>query len=142
MPRGGKRNGTPGKAYPNRADLRSVQPIPGGNYGEQTAQAAVQQATPESSPAAPVPPGVLPGSQGPLTRPTERPDEPLSAGAPWGPGPNSVPGINPNAPGMDMRKAIRMLPLLEIMASNPNASPQTRNLYRSVLDAHLRSQSL
>jgi hypothetical protein len=53
-------------------------------YGDQVNQRAVQRATPGSPgrPATPVPPGSL----GPLDAPSERPDEPLTAGLPIGPG--------------------------------------------------------
>lgn len=36
------------------------------------------------------PPPPAPGSLTPLTAPSQRPDEPLTAGAPFGPGPNST----------------------------------------------------
>jgi hypothetical protein len=54
---------------------------------------AAQRAVPMAAPptdvaptATPQQPRVAPGSMGPLSRPTERPNEPLTAGAPFGPG--------------------------------------------------------
>jgi hypothetical protein len=40
-----------------------------------------------SAPAPAAPASPVPGAMGPLTRPTERPNEPLTAGASFGPGP-------------------------------------------------------
>jgi hypothetical protein len=84
------------KQYPNRSDLRNSAKLPakaatGQTYGEAGKQLAAQRAVPMAAPptaVAPVAtqPPVAPGSMGPLNRPTERPDEPLTAGAPFGPG--------------------------------------------------------
>lgn len=103
MPRkghGGKREGAPGQAYSNRTDLNQdrqpVQVAAGQPYGARQEQVAAQKAVP--LPAAPPvqvpPPSPAPGSFGPFTRPTERPDEPLTAGLPMGagPGPEAVVG--------------------------------------------------
>ncbi len=112
MPRGGKRYGTPGKAYGNRSDLRvpNMQ-APSPQYGVRAQQQAAQRAVPIAAPATDVPPPptapaggaapagaggalggggalpVLPGQVTPLDAPTERPDEPVTAGVPLGPGP-------------------------------------------------------
>lgn len=94
MPRGGPRNGKPGASYNNRSDL-NVKPVrtapistpdpttmsdPGGGApsvagGQSPSQVALP---PHPNP---------PGSRGPLHAPTNRPAEPLTAGAPFGPGP-------------------------------------------------------
>lgn len=91
------------KQYPNRSDLRN----PGGKvakkvatgqtYGEAGRQMAAQRAVPMAAPptdqrpqAAPPSdqrPQIAPGQLGDLLRPTERPAEPLTAGASFGPGP-------------------------------------------------------
>ena len=89
------------KQYPNRSDLRNpakkmaAKAAPGQTYGEAGKQVAAQRAVPMAAPptdVAPAPqpqqPRVAPGSIGPLSRPTERPTEPLTAGAPFGPGRN------------------------------------------------------
>ena len=84
------------KQYPNRSDLRNpakkiaAKAAPGQTYGEAGKQMAAQKAVPMAAPptdVAPQQPRVAPGSMGPLNRPTERPQEPLTAGAPFGPGP-------------------------------------------------------
>ena len=101
MPRGGKRRGQVGKPYPNRADLRTTQApkaAQGQPYGEAKAQLQSQQAIPLSrTPAPTAQPGgtaALAGMVGgggvsvpPLNAPTTRPNEPLTAGLPSGPGP-------------------------------------------------------
>lgn len=99
---GGTRQGQPGQSYGNRTDLR-VATAPGQEYGKAAAQARSQAAVPMSSgPPTPqvapatAPPGAAPqgpmaGDAGHLLRPTERPDEPLTHGAPFGPGANSTP---------------------------------------------------
>ena len=63
-------------------------------YGMALAQQKSQQAVPmgESPVSAPqqTKPTVRPGSLTPLTAPTARPNEPITAGADFGPGPNSA----------------------------------------------------
>src|SRR5688572_26038223 len=70
-----------------------VQTARGQTYGKATQQAAAQRAVPVAGAPAPVPQAALvapttgmPGAQGDFLRPTERPDEPVTAGAPVGPG--------------------------------------------------------
>ena len=86
------------KQYPNRSDLRNptkklaAKAAPGQTYGEAGKQIAAQQQIPMAAQPQPAvaPPQQVerqrPGQFGPLDRPTERPDEPLTAGAPFGPG--------------------------------------------------------
>lgn len=104
MPRGGVRNRTAGKSYLNRSDLQSgnlpATAAPGQTYGAAGAQMQAQQQMPmggQPTPSAGAgpqgeggPAPVQPGQFGPLTRPTDRPDEPLTAGAPVGPGANTL----------------------------------------------------
>lgn len=98
MARGGARQGKPGTQHLNRTDL-NVAKLPavaatGQTYGEAGAQIAAQQQVPMGPQPVPTPEGggggVLPGSLGPLDAPTARPDEPLTAGAPFGAGPGSL----------------------------------------------------
>lgn len=86
------------KQYPNRSDLRNptkklaAKAAPGQTYGEAGKQIAAQQQVPmapQPQPAVAQPQPVerpRPGQFGPLDRPTERPNEPVTAGAPFGPG--------------------------------------------------------
>jgi hypothetical protein len=86
------------KQYSNRSDLRNSAKLPakaatGQTYGEAGKQLAAQRAVPMAAPPTDVAPTatqprVAPGSFGPLDRPTERPNEPVTAGAPFGPGRN------------------------------------------------------
>lgn len=116
MPRtrqGGMRAGTPGTAYQNRTDLGSQPNLPARvatnqTYGKGQSQLQAQQQVPMGPPklalppapapgpapqpqpspgAPPVPQPIAPGAFGDLHRPTERPFEPVTAGAAAGPGP-------------------------------------------------------
>lgn len=100
--RGGRRRGQQGKAYAQRTDLnqnRAPLPVmagPSKSYGSRKAQEDAQRAVPMAPPPAPpqpatpaVAPPPAPGSFGDPLRPTERPEEPISAGLDWGPGPGS-----------------------------------------------------
>jgi hypothetical protein len=112
MPRGGKRTGAPGKAYGNRSDLNTnrtlpVQTAPNQPYGVAGQQADAQRAIPlrpQPSPTGGAPvsgaPTAGPVPQTPvvpLTAPTTRPDEPLTAGVDIGPGPGAPPMSQPAA---------------------------------------------
>lgn len=90
-------------SYPNRSDLRDAATrqarFTGQTYGEGAAQTRAQQMVPPGAP-----PTAVQGQQmarprpgaNPLGRPTERPQEPITAGADFGPGPNSMQaGIRP-----------------------------------------------
>ena len=75
-------------------------------YGMALAQQKAQQAVPmgQSPVSAPQPttPMVRPGSLTPLTAPTSRPNEPITAGANFGPGPNAMAaGIIPTPPAQN-----------------------------------------
>lgn len=102
MARGGARAGAPGKSYSNRSDLnQAVKVAPGQPYGQRQQLEQAQQAVPlpnaQNLPAAPTqaagpsalpqggPMPALPGAQ-PFTRPTERPNEPVTTGLPVGAG--------------------------------------------------------
>jgi hypothetical protein len=102
MPRGGVRNGTPGTAYANRTDLQSVKPLPvrtgpSAVYGDSANLARAQQAVPMAPPPSGVPQsggggpsgGSVPAGPPPvdLHAPSDRPNEPVTAGLPVGPGP-------------------------------------------------------
>ena len=83
--------------YPNRSDLRNPmgkvakKVVPGQTYGEAGKQMAAQSAMPIAAPPTSTPamqqPQIAPGQLGDLVGPTQRPDEPISSGAPYGPGP-------------------------------------------------------
>lgn len=107
MPSGGVRQGTPGKAYTNRSDLNvSRQPAAaptGQPYGARKASEDAQRTIP-----LPAQPQVVP-----FDAPTQRPDEPVTAGLPTGagPGPEALQPMGPpvNDPDADMAAQIRAL---------------------------------
>lgn len=90
--------------YPNRSDLRNPATrkvaFTGQTYGEGAAQARAQQAvSPGSAPsdvqAQRMAPRPRPGAVN-LTGPSQRPDEPITAGAPFGSGPGPMTaGVQP-----------------------------------------------
>lgn len=143
--RGGPRAGQRGRAYPNRSDLNAqpVRTVPGQTYGEAGQQAAAQAQIPlpatQPITGQPVGPGApAPLEQAvPLLAPSDRPDEPLTAGAPVGPGPG------PEAVGLlgqpdhtaDLLAMAPYMPVLEYMVSQPDASPTTRNWVRRLRGA-------
>lgn len=142
LARGGRRSGTPGKAYGNRTDLNAqrTMPIakyPSDRYGEQVKQVEAQRAVPVASQPQPVPPTPTGGPPAgpppivPLNAPTARPNEPLTAGIDSGPGVGAPP-----QPVIDNPERIRQwLPALERLASAPDTSPQTRNFIRFLRSA-------
>jgi hypothetical protein len=82
------------KDYPNRSDLRGGKmpkmAATGQTYGEAGKQMASQSAVPMAAPPTENIPQVQPGQMGNLLRPTERPTEPVTAGASFGPGPTPM----------------------------------------------------
>src|ERR1017187_9642011 len=124
---------------PNRSDLTrpTAQAVPGQGYGEAAQQRAAQQQIPMGLPSAPGPssPGAGPGgapptpppgppipepmSNGPLTRPTERPNEPVTHGLPMGPGggPEVLQGVGAAARQGSVEQGT-LTHLLTSMASN------------------------
>jgi len=105
--------------YPNRSDLRNPatrkMAFTGQTYGEGAAQArSQQQVSPGSSPAdvqAQRAARPVPGAGGDLLRPTERPNEPVTAGADFGAGPSAAEmGIMPRrVPQDDVLETLRAL---------------------------------
>ena len=144
MARGGRRAGNRGGNYPNRSDLRAALPLnapTGLPYGDRQkliqAQRAVPMApAPTAAPApgpsaAPAPPAGGPGpipapapGQNPLLGPTKRPNEPVTAGLPSGPGP----GPEALGPLAQPTQGSSVSSLLTSLASSPNATPEVRQL--------------
>lgn len=111
------RAGNPGQSYGNRTDLNAnrslpVTSAPGQTYGAQVQQQNAQRLVPMAPPPAMGAPGagvagaapspgaggsfLAPGMLPPLDRPSERPNEPVTAGAALGAGPGNevLPGGN------------------------------------------------
>ena len=122
--------------YPNRSDLRNPATrkvnFTGQTYGQASSQAASQQSvSPGSAPADVQAQQVVrpvPGAQS-LTRPTDRPSEPITAGADIGAGPNALQaGLRPRVVPVDdtletLKSLYRMYPsdgLLEVISGYTN----------------------
>lgn len=148
--RGGRRTGTPGRAYGNRTDLPGSSPATqqvGGGTAAINPQNVQPLAGPEQVPGvpgAPSAPGggpqmpdmalpegaVPPGQLTPLTAPGS--GQPITSGAPVGPGPGmeSLGAFAPGQPTQDMFALAKYLPALEMLQSLPNLSQKTRTLIR------------
>ena len=94
----------------------AIQAATGQTYGKATEQMNAQRAVPMGTPPteAPQMQRPVPGTLGALTRPTERPMEPITAGANFGAGPNAIAaGIpipqSPDALAVDEIRAIAQL---------------------------------
>lgn len=94
-------------------------------YGQRLAQQRSQEAVPMGTPPTSVPspirkkPRIAPGSLTPLTAPTTRPNEPITAGANFGPGPNAMgAGIMPVIEPAD--DVLNKLAYLNTMYPNPD----------------------
>lgn len=133
--RGGSRQGAPGQAYTNRSDLNQnrmpVQAAPGQTYGDRAGQERAQQAVPMGSPPSAVRASAAPPP--PLNAPSSRPDEPLTAGMPFGEGPG--PEAVARQPNPDLATLRRYLPALEIAASQDGATAGFKNLVRRLRGA-------
>jgi hypothetical protein len=134
--RGGKRQGTNGQAYKNRSDLtQAPTAAPGQVYGASAQQLAAQKTAPlpkQAPPAAPAPagsapagptpagaaPSVQPGGLGAITAPTDKPNEPLTAGLASGPGPG------PEALGQNTEVDPTLYLLKGLLSKYPNADVQ------------------
>ncbi len=113
--------------YPNRSDLRNpAQKVAkmaatGQAYGEAGKQLAAQSAVPMGgSPMEAAPPPPMPGQAGGLDRMTERPDEPLTAGMPFGAGPGPEALAAPSGGPGSKEDLIMQLRLATARYPNPN----------------------
>jgi hypothetical protein len=121
--RGGPRQGSVGKQYPNRSDLsapgKQITPsnVPkSSQYGQGAAQSRALKAAPTSGPPARMAPqqgganpaALAPGSIPSLSDPSARPDEPVTAGLPLGAGPGtSAMGMVPmDSPELSILRAL------------------------------------
>jgi len=127
-------------ALSKRTDGGPSQPVrtpSGGAYGErqnleQLQQAAPLAASPGGEAAAPAPTGDLTAGLIGFGEPSQRPEEPVTAGAAAGLGPGLEALGLPNQSGDDMKNLIKYLPVFESMANVPGASKAARNLVRAL----------
>ncbi len=123
MPRGRKRQGTPGKAYVNRTDM-------GQDY-DNTASAAGGGRAP-----APQMPTRGPDDSPMLSSPTARPQEPITAGLSTGPGPGpeALAGFDPRVQETQRMKQ-KWGPYLKPLANDPETPESVKALYRYLMGA-------
>ena len=86
----------------------AIQAATGQTYGKATEQRNAQRAVPMGKPPTEVQRPV-PGTLGSLTRPTERPMEPITAGANFGAGPSAVGAGIPQPSGDNALEELRMI---------------------------------
>ena len=123
-----------------------VMDLPNAGYGEQADFHAIQSGAPLAQapgvPSAPTPAGGPP-SLTPLDAPTARPGEPVTAGAPMGPGPGpeslGLPDPNADTPA-DLQRLRAYLPAFIEMAARPDASQSFRAAVKTMV-ARLRGAS-
>lgn len=113
MPRGGARQGTPGKAYSNRTDL-AVDYAPG---SPASGGMVTQQDMAQAAPAAPMTPEDTPN----LLDPSQRPGEAVTTGLPET-GMGGAGGVKAAA-AMEAERFKPWLPLLTQRANSGDASP-------------------
>lgn len=108
-----------------------VQEVTGMGYGENKDLNQIQSMAPLSAaPSIPSMPMALPT---PLGAPTERPDEPVSAGMPFGPGTSNLPvGPMQVDNSDDKQRALVILGLLQESLNTGNAPQGTVNIIRQL----------
>lgn len=111
------------------SDPQAHSRLPDAKYGEQANFQEIQSGADLAGKPAQAPPAA---ALVPLGADTQRPDEPVTSGSPFGP------GAGPAAAGIDTRDESKqdadslapLLPMLEYLANRPDSSPSTRALVR------------
>jgi hypothetical protein len=126
----------PGK-YSRRTDGQPKMQLPDAGYGEQAEYQEIQGGARMGAPAAagqtPAA-GVDPSGLVSLDAPTGRPGEPVTAGAPLGPGvgPEAI-GLGPGADKQaDLQQLKAYLPVLIAQANRPDSTRAFRNFVRRI----------
>ena len=122
--------GGPGQ-FARRTDRQPVRQVTDAAYGEQKTFREQQQAAPmvnTNLPADGAPVAVDPAAGvTPFGAPSERPDEPVTAGAPFGPGPGPDPSLT-DIPGADAKRLAKYLPAIMQQAARPDSGEQIKLL--------------
>lgn len=121
---------------------QALRDLPDAKYGENSQFQALQQGASLSATPGPqgqaqpmqggnpqgLPPNPAAGQVTPLSAPTGRPNEPVTAGASMGagPGPEALGNQPAQTASQDMGKISQSLPLFEMMANMNDATPSTR----------------
>lgn len=130
MPRGGKRQGTPGKGYTNRTDLGMKYDMAS---GESPATGGLKPPSDTVSGTPPLP--VYPEDTPMLLDPTQRPDEPLTAGLPMGAGPGTEALTQYDPRVLETQALKKWLPLLQPMVNDPETPDSVRSLIQYIRGA-------
>lgn len=113
------------------ADTQAAKYVSGLPYGEGQAMMAQQQAAPMAAAGMPAPAPIVP-----LNAPSQRPEEPVTAGANAGPGPDmSSLGLGAKDVAADTNFTAALasyMPALMHIASRSSTSPETRNIIRQL----------
>ena len=126
MARGGRRQGTPGRGYGNRTDLISAP-----DMSQNTAATGGGQDAGGVPMQAPQRPLSTPDDTPNMTDPTNRPQEPVTAGLAYGPGPGreAMTGFDPR---IEETRALNQKwgPILAPLAEDPSTPDSVRILVR------------
>ena len=114
---------------PRKGKGQKVQTATGQQYGQAKAQEEAQDVVALAE--MPAPPRARPAENGPLRRPSERPQEPIGA--------TVMPAPTSTIQGVDTEVLKSQLPALEAIASQPGASPQTRAFVRQLRMVAMRN---
>jgi hypothetical protein len=123
-------------ALSKRTDGQGARYMAGGEYGEGQEMMDLQTSAPMSqAPRASRPRGggrpTMPGSSvTPLFSPSERPDEPLTAGAPFGAGPGPDESLQMSQPVNNLEVVTKYMPVLRQVAMYDGAPERFRALVR------------
>jgi len=114
---------------PRKGKGQKVQTATGQQYGEAKAQEDAQAVVPLAT--MPAPPRARPAENGPLRRPSERPQEPIRT--------DPVPAAPRTVQGVNTEELKAQLPALEAIASQPGASSQTKAFVRQLRMVAMRN---
>jgi hypothetical protein len=125
-------------ALSQRTDGQGARYMAGGEYGEGQEMMDLQTSAPMAQAPSPTPRGRAPRAQAapegarptPLFAPTERPDEPITAGAPFGPGPGPAEALQMSKPVNNLEVVRKYLPVLRQVATYDGAPDRFRALVR------------
>jgi hypothetical protein len=116
----------------DRSPAQKIRELPDAAYGEAKEFNALQQQAPlanapQATGGAPVAPGPTPGQMPlssviPLNAPTQRPDEPVTAGSNFGPGPGPEALGNASGQAADYSSAKSTLQSVAQASNNPEAA--------------------
>ena len=127
----------PGK-FAKRTDMQGPKRLPNAAYGEQKQFQAEQAAAPMAKSLLPKASNPMAGAL-PLTAPTRRPNEPVTAGVDSGPGPGrEILGIKSPVDVQldDLNKIAKYMPLMMQFAESPNSTGTMKAFVK-----YLRSQT-